>query len=241
MKEFNALQKYCSEPVKWMGKSRFESGSSISSLIDSMTDGLDILVLPNNDLQENIRIQFNDMSQDSWLKTTGTLSLLTLNNNTLTLTLWWHYYTFMIHYNLSHDPKIYFDTITWLFSYYLFRTIHNSSSKLIWRGVVHINTAFILSKVCYLLWMKLNRVFSRFVQPTWWNECWYLEKGVDRLPATEVWYDAEPTEISSRKNLLPLKRTVAGSAWYRGTGVTSLLSSSNTCKQEKKSSLATNL
>lgn len=61
---------------------------------------------------------------------------------------------------------------------------------------------------------------------------------MDRLPATEVWYDAEPTEISSRKNLLPLKRTIAGSVWYRGTGVTSLLSSSNTCKQEKTALLS---
>lgn len=44
------------EPGKLMGKSRFENVSSISSFIDSMVDWLDSLLLPNTDLQNNIRV-----------------------------------------------------------------------------------------------------------------------------------------------------------------------------------------
>lgn len=41
-----------------MGMSRLENISSISSVIDSMVDWLDILLLPNTDLQNNVRAHF---------------------------------------------------------------------------------------------------------------------------------------------------------------------------------------
>lgn len=41
-----------------MGMSRLENVSSISSFIDSMVDWLDILLLPNTDLQNNVREHF---------------------------------------------------------------------------------------------------------------------------------------------------------------------------------------
>lgn len=55
-----------------------------------------------------------------------------------------------------------------------------------------------------------------------------------KLPVAEVWSDADPAESSSRKNLLALAGPAAGSARYRGSGVTSLSSSSTTCEQRER-------
>lgn len=51
MKELK--KEYCNEPGMLMDMSRLENVSSISSFSDSMVDWLDILLLPNNDLQNN--------------------------------------------------------------------------------------------------------------------------------------------------------------------------------------------
>lgn len=85
----------------------------------------------------------------------------------------------------------------------------------------------------YISYCPLNKLAGGLVM-LWQCDCQYLEKGMVKLPVAEVWSDADPAESSSRKNLLALAGPAAGSARYRGSGVTSLSSSSTTCEQRER-------
>lgn len=59
-----------------------------------------------------------------------------------------------------------------------------------------------------------------------------------KLPVADIWSDVDPAaEISSRNNLLAFACKATGCAWYSSLGVTSLSSSSNTCKQHISASV----